>query len=358
MPLRLVAQYSNGGNDATGRNQYIAAVTYGNLWGRDHQITYQYITTDQPKFFQAHSLDYRIPLRWRHNLQINASYFRAKPEIFDGALVQNGETITSDLRYTIPLRTGDNAAEVFANLSFKESNNNLAFYGTQVFGSKTDIFQLTTGGSMVRRDSRGGWLLAASVTASPGNINSRNTDRAFDAGRFDPSQDSARYGAHARYAFATLSAQRFLTLKPGWDYSARAVVQASQSNLLSSEELGIGGASTVRGFPEGIFSGDNGYLLSNDLYLPTWRKNLPRISKTRGPLEVRPLLFLDMAKVGVHKSFSSDRPRPALSSTGAGVRMSLGTNFSLSADYGWQLSELPYKEEKPRRAHIRATLAY
>jgi hypothetical protein len=38
--------------------------------------------------------------------------------------------------------------------------------------------------------------------------------------------------------------------------------------------------------------------------------------------------------------------------------MSLATNFSLVADYGWQLTRLPYEVEEHSRGHIRVTFAY
>jgi hemolysin activation/secretion protein len=358
-PLRLTASYSNSGNEAVGKNQYVAAVSYGNLWGLDHQVSYQYITTDRPKFFQGHGFDYRVPLPWRHYVQLSASYVLAKPDLFAGFFQQKGETITTDLRYTVPLRSGESPIEAYAALSFKESNNNIAYGGTQVLGTKTDIFQLTTGASLIRRDKRGIWAFGASITASPGKINSRNTDEAFDAGHFDPSKDSARFGSNASYLYGSLSVQRLLSIMPGWDVSSRAVFQAAQTNLLPSEELSIGGAASVRGFPENVYQGDHGYLVSTDLLGPSWKQNLPYISKTRGPLETRPLVFFDMGNTGVHEKFATDPKHVPLASAGVGLRMSLATNFSLSADYGWQITYLPFKtEEKPHRGHIKATLAF
>lgn len=359
IPLRLMASYDNTGNAAIGENRYTAAISYGNLWGLDHQASYQFITTDKPRFFQGHGFDYRVPLSWRHYLQFSASYLKARPEFFDGVIIQNGETVTSDLRYTIPLQTGENSSEVYTALNFKESNNNLAYGGVQVLGTKTDIFQITTGASAVRRDKRGAWAFGASVTASPGGINSRNTDHAFDAGRYDPMLDSARFGAKARYIYGSVSFQRLLTLKPGWDLFSRGVLQASEANLLPSEQLSIGGASSVRGYRENVYSGDHGFVFSNELMTPGLKYAIPRISKTRGPLETRFLVFADAGDTQVrHKYRAVDPKRVFLAGAGVGVRMSVGTNFSLSADYGWQLQNLPYPVDEHARGHLKVSLAY
>jgi hemolysin activation/secretion protein len=361
IPLRLAASYDNGGSEVIGKSRYTAAISYANLWGRDHQASYQYITTNKPQYFQGHALDYRVPLPWRHHLQFSSSYFSSDPELYEGLFLNEGETVNADLRYSMPVRIGTYTADVVAGFSFKQSNNNLTWdpsgNSLQILGTKTDVFQMTLGASTVRRDKRGAWGFGANFTFSPGGINSRNSDSAFDAGRYGRG-DSARIGAKARYAYGSLSIQRLLTLAPGWDFMSRVVVQVSDSNLLSSEQIAIGGASTVRGFNENTFAGDRGVVWSNELLAPPLPLSLPRLSKWGGPLETRLLAFYDMGDTGLHERYPVDTPRSTLRSTGVGLRTSFATNFSLTADYGWHLSKLPYATDRHRRAHVKATLAY
>jgi hemolysin activation/secretion protein len=353
LPLRLALTHDTAGNEILGKNRFIGSVSYANLWGRDHQVSYQYITSDKPDVFQAHGFDYRVPLPWRHYVQLSASYFHAQPELLGGLFLQDGETITSDLRYTMPLRAGENPIDVYAALSFKESNNNLTwdphFSNIVLPGTKTDIFQFTIGASAVRRDKRGAWGFGANLTMSPGRVNSRNSEIAF--------QDS-RWGAEPRYAYGSLSIQRLLNLKNGWDLSSRAVLQIADGNLLATEQLSIGGGSSVRGFRENVFAGDQGFVFTTDLLTPVWKRQVPYFSKRRGPLETRFLVFYDAANSEAKQRFDTDPKRKPLASTGVGVRMSLATNFSLAADYGWQLSHLPYEVEEHSRGHVKVTFAY
>lgn len=361
IPLRLVAMVDNSGNDLIGRNRYTGSISYANMWGKDHQASYQYITTNKPEYFQAHGFDYRAPLPWRHYLQFSASYLKAKPELIPGFLQQVGETVTADLRYTAPLRTGDNAVEAYAAINFKESNNNLTWDpradNIQILANKTDVFQLTLGAMASRRDKRGVWAFGGSVVYSPGGINSRNTDAAFDAARHGGS-DSARLGAEASYFYGNLSLQRLTNLGAGWDWIARGVGQLSVANLLSSEQLAIGGVSTVRGFNEGTFAGDHGYVISNELLAPSWKQPLPYISKHRGPLETRFLAFIDFGHTAARVRYNFDPPRRALAGAGLGARMQLANNFSFTADYGWQLTDLPYVVDRRSRASLRATIGF
>ncbi len=360
-PLRLVGTVDNGGSEVIGKQRYTAAVSYANLWGRDHQTSYQYVTTNKPEYFQGHALDYRVPLPWRHHVQFSSSYFTSDPEFEEGLFRNEGETLTADLRYTVPLRIGVNNADLVAAFSFKQSNNNLTWdprgNNLQILGTKTDVFQLTLGASTVRRDKRGGWAFGGGLTLSPGGVNSRNSDSAFDAGKYGRG-DSARNGAKARYAYLNLSVQRLLTLSPGWDLTSRLVLQATNSNLLSSEQIAIGGASTVRGFNENMFAGDRGIVFSNELFAPAVSFNLPRLSKWGGAVESRFLAFYEIADTAVSRRDPFDTKRPTLRSAGIGVRTNFATNFSLSADYGWQLSKLPFTVDRHTRAHLKATLAY
>jgi hemolysin activation/secretion protein len=66
-----------------------------------------------------------------------------------------------------------------------------------------------------------------------------------------------------------------------------------------------------------------------------------------------------MAKVSVRHPYN-EPPRAPLAGAGIGLRMNLANNFSLTADYGWQISHLPaaYQVDRSSRAHLRATLAF
>lgn len=349
IPLRLSSSFDNSGNAILGNEHYSAGLTYGNLWKADHQISYQFITTNRSRYFQGHVISYRAPLPWRHYLEFDGTYLRAKPEILDGLFNQDAENISASLRYTIPLRGGDNPVEYFVSSTFKESNNNLEFGGTSVQSSKTDVFQLSTGVSIVKRDARGAWVFGANATWSPGDVNSRNTALAFS---------TARAGARPDYAYGSLSFQRLLSLDRGWELSSRGFLQASTRNLLSSEQLSIGGSSTVRGFRESVFTGDAGFVFSNDLQTPVVKWHPVILPSKYVPIDVRFLGFYDAAKVRNRQTVAFDVTSHPVAGSGVGVRMNWANIFSLSADYGWQITHLPYAHDDHGRGHIKVSLAY
>ena len=132
----------------------------------------------------------------------------------------------------------------------------------------------------------------------------------------------------------------------------------SSANLLASEQMSIGGANSIRGYNENVYSGDHGWLFSTDVMTPTWKWQVPKLSKTRGPFEARLLGFVEAGDTAVRYAYPSDPVRVWLASAGVGLRATFAHHFTLTADYGWQLRDLPYPVEAKSRGHIRATIAY
>lgn len=354
-PFRAAFSVDNTGNPIIGTRRYAASFQFGNLWGRDHQGSYQFLTTDDVGLYKAHALDYRVPLRSRHFIGLRAHYVETNPELYGGLLTQKGESMIGELRYTIPLKTGMNPRELYFGVNLKESNNNLEFGGFQVLSNKTNTFHLFAGGSLVNRQPSGVWMLGTTVNVSPGHINSRNTDAALQ---------SARSGAESSYIYGSLTAQRLQPLAKGWEVFSRAVVQWSSHNLMPTEQLTIGGSGSVRGYGENGYAAENGFIFNTDLMTPIWRRPLPLFGKKLAPIETRFLGFLDMAKVEYRRRFGADINFSSMASAGLGMRASLANNLSVSFDYGWQLAHLarqPGQAVRPprgSRGHIKAVLAF
>jgi hemolysin activation/secretion protein len=110
----------------------------------------------------------------------------------------------------------------------------------------------------------------------------------------------------------------------GWLWGARGMLQYSSSALISGEQFGVGGASSVRGTGERVLSGDTGAALSLELTTPEVYRGL------------RLLGFVDGGWLGSNNTAASTAGKLAsdqLSSAGFGLRYSLGW-LNLSADWG------------------------
>jgi hemolysin activation/secretion protein len=351
MPIKLGVSYDNSGVDILGENHYSASVQYGNLWGLDHIVTYQFTTTDSIRLYQVHSLDYRVPLPWRHYLQFQGAYALVHPTFGDGDFKQRGESIVSDLRYLIPVQFKGMTFEFSAGIDFKQSNNNLEFGGMEAGYSKTNVYQGTLGVTAIRRDSWGAWSAGLVMNYSPGNIDNKNTDEAFGL---------ARKMSKARYTTGILSVQRLLDLPLKSQLVISGTVQRASQNLIGSEQMTIGGTGTVRGYKERIQAGDQGYVLNTELHGPLFYTSIAKLfPKVGAPLETRPIAFFDWGHVAYRNltgNKDNDLDQPALASAGIGLRCSLGYRLNCSFDYGWQLRNLQMPNSG--RGSLRFSLAY
>ena len=349
LPWRFAGSYADDGVAIIGKNRYTASIQFGNLFGKDHQGSYQYTTTDNRSLFEGHTLNYQIPLPWRHKLSATGAYFTANPVFGGGAFSQEGKTILGNLNYSVPLQHGDEPREIFAGIDFKRTNNNLEFGGTSVRNTETDTIQAKLGFSTVKRDKLGSWILGSNLNWSPGGIGSRNSDTAFAVSR--PTSRSS-------YLYGTLSLQRVTKLLHGWQLFNRAYVQLTDTNLLPGEQLSIGGSRSVRGFDERLFSGDNGFLLSMELQSPLASRRVSLSESNAVTLSAQIVAFWDSARVYYKKRAIEDLDLPKLETVGLGLRCKINNNLSFNADYGWRISDQLARNPQDSGGHVRLVVAY
>jgi hemolysin activation/secretion protein len=344
-PIRLLAAYDNTGNSTLGLHRYTAGVTFGNAWGWDHQASYHFLTSNEHEVFQAHIGEYRVPLKWRHFLSIGGSYVSATPTILED-FTQEGESITTDVKYIVPLNRGKWQAEGTFSLGYKHTNNNLEYGGIPQIGATIDVFTATLGASAIRADKKGNWLLSANVVASPGTLNSRSERQIYH---------ESRLGANPRFVYGTATIQRNTVLTPTTLSVAKALVQLSSANLVPTEQLSFGGMSTVRGYEERILSGDAGYSFSHEVQqrLRTFTLGKPTMGG-----EISGVAFWDYGRISAKFPELGRRASDYLASAGVGLRVSVGSYLSAAVDYARQLEKVELPGVDHDRFHVRVTISY
>jgi hemolysin activation/secretion protein len=356
LPWRFYGGYEDSGNRQTGDARLLGGFNWGNVWGLDHQVNYQFTFNDDTDLFRAHSATYIAPLPWRHLISVFGSHvdIQAKPGTLPGSgtLDLNGRGWQLSTRYTIPLPNWNAYVhEVSAGYDFKTTNNNLEFGGLQVFTTDTDISQFVLSYLGSRPDSWGRTTFGANVYFSPGDMTSNNDDEAFDA---------SRELAEANYTYARIHAQRVQRLPMDWSLIAKGTVQFANSNLLGSEQLGGGGWTSVRGYEERVTNGDDGYILNVELRSPPLR--LLRMMGQDVMDELQFLVFIDHGRFELHDPLPLEDPSVTLTSAGPGIRYSIPPYLSVRFDYGWQLRDPGFEPERDRgrssRMHLGVILSY
>lgn len=347
LPIRPYIGFDNWGTELTDDYRLQAGFMWGNAFGLDQLLSYQYSVAPNPKAFTAQAATWSIPLPWRNVLDFYFSYARSRPDVpdvnFDAKSLQLGGF------YTIPLPSLQSIRhEVSLGVEYKESNNNLLFGGTNIFEANTEIVQFRLGYTAQQHDSTGTTNLAAYFFYSPGGLSPDNTTEAFE---------EERAGAEAEYFYGRVTVQRSQKLPRNFTLLATASGQLASGPLLASEQFSLGGATTVRGYEEAIANGDRGWLGSLEVYSPPLfilRRFWPEAPED----ELKFLVFFDAGGVGNYDLQPGERSYQGLAGVGAGLRYRINTRLNIRFDYGWSLIDIPDVETDSSRAYVSVSLSY
>lgn len=324
-PERVYAGYDDSGTQDTGLGRVFAGFNLANLWGRDNELDYQYTRSTDGDLFESHSASYMLPLPWRNTLTVFGAWARAVPEQSDNSSDLTGIMWQVGLRYGIPLPalTGYTQSLVFG-FDYKWTNNNLGDGGTQVFSSPVNVAQVLITYSGIESDTNGSTHGSASMYFSPGGVGGTNNNLAFGM---------QRVGATADYEYWRASLSRLQRLPADFSAALNVLGQWSSARLLPTEQFGLGGEDSVRGYDDRVLNGDDGISAQLELRTPT-RHLFGSI-----PDQSQAFIFLDAGRDWQH-DFQAGDVEGTLLSAGPGLRLQISTHGIIKADYGWELKRL------------------
>jgi hemolysin activation/secretion protein len=341
VPFRPFAGYENTGTKATGVDRMIAGFHLGNVAGMDDVLSVQSSVACDPSEFHAHGLTYSVPMPWRAIVSVGGSFARSRPDLQD--FQNTGESWQSFARYAMPLPGSPGIQHsAFLGAEFKRSNNNLLFGGTEVFDSRTEVLQFQAGYEWALRDSAGVTSARANLVWSPGGLTARNEDDDFGL---------ARPGARSDYVYATFRGERVQELG-SFQASTRLSGQISSGRLLASEQFGLGGIDTVRGFDERIVNGDAGAAVSLEVRSPAFQP-MKWLGKGHDDEELRFFVFADMGYVFNRGGGGEESSDAHMVGAGPGLRYRLGDTVFLEYAYGWNLLDRGIEDAGDGRHHLR-----
>ncbi len=149
----------------------------------------------------------------------------------------------------------------------------------------------------------------------------------------DHSAISSRLGADDRYTKFNLDILRLQRLYPF--YRGDAIVSAilkgtgqwSINSLVANEQFGIGGAESVRGYPESEFLGDFGYSVTAELRVaPLVKRDLLQLA-----------FFIDNGGVYVRNPMPGQGQSHIITGAGTGIRLNLPYDINIRADVGFAI---------------------
>ena len=342
-PWRVYSGYENSGAEVSGEHRFLTGFNWGDAFGSDVLLSYQFTSAESPEELSAHAVSLEIPLHSRHQfMRLSGSWADIATEGYlAGILVESaGSSWQLGASYGVQFnRWEDFRQEASIGVEFKSSDNFLVYGGIlEGSGAGVELIQFRADYRASRQfGQRGGLAVSAAIVGSPGQLSARNSGEDFR--QFRP-------GAEASYLYGRARGAWTLRLPGSWVLRTGGQFQLGTGALLPTEQLAMGGHSSVRGFGEREYLADRGYTVSSEVRAPAMR--LP----VGG--EVQFLGFLD------HGRGWRDEPaqggvgeRGTLTSAGAGLRLQLGKYFKLRADLG-----VPLYGGGGSKAHIGVTGAF
>lgn len=331
-PYRFYGGFDNTGNSVTGNNRIFAGFNWGDVFHSDQMLSFQFSASDDFKSFLGYVGRYTIPLPIRHILSFYGGYSTvdAKFEAEEEEIVpfrNHGYNAQASMRYDIPFSPLYNfLQECSTGIDFKRMNNNLEFGGVPVFSKNVNLFQLMLSYNVGYEAKT--WLTTfeAEVFASPMD--------------WLPNQSNAVYQtlrpfAKSRYAYGRGSFSLTHYFSQWFQYNLFLRGQLASANLLPSEEYGIGGYDTVRGYQEREANGDDALNINFEFATAPFQI-IRRFCKDQMQL----LAFFDYGSAYIHTTASGEKRGAYLYSVGPGLRYQLGTYISARLDWGFQLHHI------------------
>lgn len=283
----------------------------------------QPLTATAQAAYRSHDGNYFVPLAWRHKLRLRAALIETRSNL-TGGLVSASDTRIQSLEYAVPLaRTATLSPEIYGLFEAKRNARDIYGAGTLISAAQLDVNQVTLGlrGNRTGRRSRTNFDLK--VTGNPGGLSRFDTATAHASFSGNPNADP-------RYAYVFANVQNALSVANGVTFVSSGTVQYANASLPSTEVLGIGGPSTVRGHSVSEASGDRGYFLRNELHFDI----KPKMSLA----EARALDLAGFLDIGFVEDLFRNR-KQSLSGAGLSLSAQFDQNIAFDASVGVALND-------------------
>ncbi len=324
-PQRWLALLDNTGTPATGEYRLGLVYQHANLFNRDHALSVQIMSS--PGHWQQVSvlgLGYRIPLyAWGGALDINAS----QSSVDSGKIAQagggpdlaiSGSGTTFGLRYTHNLdSSADFNHKLSVGLEQRMMGNSVTLGGASLVPDLATR-PLTLGYNATWRDDTRDLSFGANYVANlPGGRNGNTADYNLPGGRA---------GADAQFRTLKYNLQLTQRLASLWAVRLGLSGQSSRDLLIASEQFGVGGTDSVRGFGEREIAGDQGWRLGLEVWAPPVDVDQWRFT---------PLVFVESANVSRNQPAPGEIAEQNISGAGLGLRANYARQMSLRLDWGF-----------------------
>ena len=357
-PSRVYGGYEDTGNQFSGLERRFYGYNLYDAFGKDDQLGYQYTASRDFNTLGAHSGFYSKALQNRDIVSIYSNFAESGAPVPGVPFANQGETWQILGRWYRELcPVGQYEHGVTAGFDFKRFDTALLFGGVTINSNRVDLNQFMLGYHGKEHNCTGSYHLGVDAYMSPGNMSGHNNNSDFQ--RLRPFATSDYFYTRAYF-------ERVWRLPHGLEFMGRVTGQLAEDNLLPSEQLGLGGYNSVRGYNLQSLLGDSGFFGNFELRtqpVPLGIGCRCGLGDEFGVFEdeFTAHVFYDVGGGYNHTPILADGSGTELQSVGVGFRYNLQRSCSVRFDYGWGIGneQIPGAAAQPgQRVHIGTVFSY
>lgn len=331
-PWQFFTGLNNIGTEETGDFRLSAGYQHTNLLDLDDSLTLSYTTSPGHwSDVKQWGANYRLPL---YALSGSVAFYYSRSDVDNGTIAQvfdvsgAGKFLGGSFSYT--LRNRDNYRHRLTfGVDDKLFENNIDFQGIPLgVDVRSRPLTLAYSGEWRMEKANVNFQLSYLRNLPGGNRNDGSVYRA------------ARLGAKQSWETLRFSAAGSYALPRNWMASASLSAQYTDEALISGEQFGAGGMTSVRGFEERGTTGDRGARLSLEVLTPPLK------------FDLRLLAFMDMGHVKILNTTPGQVSSDTIMSMGVGARWRWNDKLSVNFDYGHELEEADLPNAGGVKAHF------
>ncbi len=339
-PIHVGHQFDNLGTKFSGRNRQNIILTHNNFLTLNDRLVSRVLLSNSLGLVGI-SASYNVPINskgWEAGLNFSHVQLSLGKSLEPLEILGGSTTINPTL--SIPL---------FVTSRFEGSMN----FGVDISKSRTRILAredsldqlrvLRFGPNITQYDQWGRTILTNEVSFGFSSILGASDKKDENASR---AQTGGQFFAYS------IGAIRFQRL--WWDQILilKGSAQVSPDRLVSSEQFRIGGMETVRGYPEGDYLGDYGFIGSAELRIPTYFFPKKPISIFGHQINLRDTFqlvgFFDTGRAWLQSPLNGERDNKFLAGAGGGVLMNLFNHVSARVYFAQAIGAVPNEGDQFR----------
>ncbi len=334
--VRIFGGADNTGNNFTGNARFYGGFNIADLFFADI-FTLQVTTAQDYNQFNAYTANYTVFLPWKHTLNMWGGYSQLKP--FVRGLRNEGKDTQVSLRYLIPFKPiySEFTHEVDIGFDYKSQNSSLFFTSSPsllpiVLADPTPIVPL-----IVNTVDLSQLMIAYRLEYDLPKLRMTLQIENYCSpihwlpNQSDSNYNQLRFGARNVYFYQKAAFGGVYHFPRRFELSWLVRGQVSTTPLLPSEQFGLGGFDTVRGYDEREILADDAVCTNLELRLHSFSifRNLKDSFYLLGFLDYGFGYNIDALATEINPTY--------LLSAGPGLRYTVIPYLIFRADLGYQL---------------------